>query len=274
MSRCGRNHLAVLAVALAVGCAANAVRPPSPATAIRIEDEVATPAPPNERYYIVLFGSQNTPKRARYTHSWGTVVKATCSPDKSEPDLEVHTISWMPATLEIHPLRFWVEPGVNLTLEFTLREMLENNHERVSMWGPYEIHHGLYHRFVTQRCFLESGQIGYQAIDTVGEAARCGNGSDCIHAMTDMDPLFDRTEYPLSRFGESATRHVVRQIMTRPIVINPPCTHDWLICRLGLDQYPIVRRTYRGPVVPFSVEAALEYAANAEAGNRRRRILR
>jgi hypothetical protein len=62
--------------------------------------------------------------------------------------------------------------------------------------------------------------------------------------------------------------------MTRPIVINPQCTHDWLICRLGLDQYPIVRRTYRGPVVPFSVEAALDYAANAEAGNRRRRILR
>jgi len=26
--------------------------------------------------------------------------------------------------------------------------------------------------------------------------------------------------------------------------------------------------------VPFSVEAALDYAANAEAGNRRRRILR
>jgi len=267
------RNLAISVVVFAVGCAASAVRPPSPATALRLEDFLSSPPPPNERYYVVLFGSQGTPKRAKYTHSWGTVIKATCTPDQAEPELDVHTISWMPATLDIHPLRFRVDPGVNLTLDFTLQEMLANN-ERVSMWGPYEIHHGLYHRFVTQRDFLESGQIGYQCIDTVGEAARCGNGSDCIHAMTDMDPFFDRDEYPLSRFGQSATRHVVRQIMTRPIVINPPCTHDWLICRLGLDKYPIVRRTYRGPVKPFSIEAAQEYAANAESGNRRRLLSR
>jgi len=268
MSRRRRNHLAVLAVVFAVGCAANAVRPPSPATALRVEDFLAMPAPPNERYYLLLFGSQSTPKLARYTHSWGTVVKATCTPGQTEQDLEVHTISWMPATLDIHPMQFHVEPGVNLMLDFTIPAMLAN-HERVCMWGPYEIWHGLYHRFVTQRSFLESGQIGYQCVDTVGEAARCGNGSDCIHAMTDIDPFFDRQEYPLSRFGESATRHVVRQIMTRPIVINPPCTHDWLIRRLGLDHYPIVPRTYRGPVVPFSPEAVQEYAANAESGRRR-----
>jgi len=174
----------------------------------------------------------------------------------------------MPATLDIRPLRFRVEPGVNLTLQRTLEYTLGSN-ERVSMWGPYEIWHGMYHRFVTQASFITSDQIGYQCIDTVGEAARCGNGSDCIHAMTDMDPFFDRQEYPLTRFGESATRHVVRQILTRPIVINPPCTHDWLIDRLGLDQYPIVRRRYVGPVVPYSPEAVRDYAA-ANAGSTRR----
>jgi len=270
MFRRRRNYLAVLVLVFAVGCAARAIRPPSPATAMRLEDALATPPPPNERYYILLFGSQSTPKLARYTHSWGTVVKATCAPGQTEPDLEVHTISWMPATLEIHPLRFRVEPGVNLTMDFTIKEMLCNNNERVSLWGPYEIWHGLYQRFVTQRSFLESGQIGYQCIDTVGEAARCGNGSDCIHAMTDIDPFFDRQEYPLTRFGDSATRHVVEQIMTRPIVINPPCTHDWLICRLGLDQYPIVRRAYEGQVVPFTPEAAREHAAS-NGGSRRSR---
>ena len=260
MSRCVRNHLAVLAAALVVGCAATAVRPPSPATALRPEEFLATPPPPNERYYLLLFGSQTTPKLARYTHSWGTVVKATCVPGQARPALEIHTISWMPATLEIRPLRFQVEPGVNLTLERTLEYVLDNN-ERVSMWGPYEIWHGMYHRFVTQESFLTSGRISYQCIDTVGEAARCGNGSDCIHAMTDMDPFFDRQEYPLSRFGEAATAHVVRQIMTRPIAINPSCPHDWLIGCLGLDHYPIIRRSYRGPVVPFSPEAVQEYLA-------------
>ena len=49
--------------------------------------------------------------------------------------LEVHTISWMPATLDIHPLRFHVEPGMNLTLEFTLQEMLEQPERRLHV-GP------------------------------------------------------------------------------------------------------------------------------------------
>jgi hypothetical protein len=268
MSRGVWDHLTVFAVVFAAGCAATAVRPPSPATALRAEESLATPPPPNERYYLLLFGSQSSPKVARYTHSWGTVVKAVCVPGQAEPALEVHTISWMPATLDIHPLRFRVEPGVNLTLDRTIEYVLASN-ERVSMWGPYEVWHGLYQRFVTQESFLVSGQIGYQCIDSIGEAARRGNGSDCIHAMTDIDPVFDRQEYPLSRFGESGTQHVVRQILTRPLVINPPCTHDWLIGRLGLDRCPIVRRCYQGPVVPFSPAALQEYLA-ANANSKRR----
>src|SRR4051812_18893549 len=185
MARFSRRHLAVLAAVVTLGCAATAVRPPSPATALRGDQFLATP-PPNERYYVLLFGSQSTPKLARYTHSWGTVVKATCVPGQAQPELEVHTISWMPCTLEIHPWHFHVEPGVNLTLTRTLEYALGSN-ERVSLWGPYEIWQGLYHRFVTQESFLNTGQIGYQSPDTIGEAARRGNGSDCIHAMTDID---------------------------------------------------------------------------------------
>jgi len=257
-------------IVFAAGCAGNAIRPPSPATAMRPEEIAARPQPSDERYYLIVFGSQSTPKRARYTHSWATVVKATCRPSQAEPDLDVHTISWMPATLEIHPLRFRVEPGVNLSMDVSVQEMLRNG-ERVSMWGPYEVWHGLYQRFVTQEAFIASGQIGYQAIDTVGEAARCGNGSDCIHAITDMDPFFDRQQYPLTRFGESASLHVVRQIMTRPIVINPSCTHDWLTCRLGLNRYPIVRRQYEGPVEPYSPEAFQAYiASHGNSGGRRK----
>jgi hypothetical protein len=270
MIRCPRAYVAVLAAVVAAGCAATAVRPPSPATALREDQFLANPPPPNERYYVLLFGSQSTPKVARYTHSWATVVKATCVPGQDQPALEAHTISWMPCTLEIHPWRFQVEPGVNLTLAHTLEYALGSN-ERVSMWGPYEIWQGTYQRFVTQESFLNAGQIGYQCTDSVGEAARRGNGSDCIHAMTDMDPFFGRREYPLVRFGESGTRNIVRQIMTRPIVINPPCTHDWLIGCLGLDHYPIVRRYYHGHVVPFSPEAVREYVAtHADPGRRNR----
>jgi hypothetical protein len=83
--------------------------------------------------------------------------------------------------------------------------------------------------------------------------------------------LNGRREYPLSHFGESGTQHVVRQILTWSIVIDPPCTHDCLIGRFGLDRCPIVRRNYQGPVVPFSPEALQEYlATNADSGRRGR----
>src|SRR4051794_19105911 len=132
MSRRPRNYMSLLVAVFTAGYAANAIRPPSPATALRAEQFLATPPPPNERYYLLLFGSQSTPRVARYTHSWGTVVKAVCLPGQAEPELEVHTISWMPAILDIHPLRFRVEPGVNLTLQRTLEYVLDNN-ERVSL---------------------------------------------------------------------------------------------------------------------------------------------
>ena len=137
---------------------------------------------------------------------------------------------------------------------------MRRNGERISMWGPYEVWHGAYVRFRTQKAFLESGQIGYQCVDTVGEAARKGNGCNCIHAISDLDPQWGRLEYPLAQFGQAASEHIVKQILERPIVIDPPRTHDWLIPALGLDRYPIIHRPYPGAVVPFSPEAVWQPA--------------
>src|SRR5262249_42781614 len=121
----------------------------------------------------------------------------------------------------------------------------------------YETWHGLYKRFMTQKAFLDSNAVGYQAVDTIGEAARKGNGCNCFHALSDMDPLFDRRQYPLRYFGDSATLNIVRQLQQRPVLIQPRRTHDWLIPALGLDRYPIVRRHYEGPYREFSPEAQL-----------------
>lgn len=236
------------------GCSARAKQPPTPAREIRATDLLAAPVPRGERYYLLMFGSQSHPKMPRYTHSWATVVKVTDRGPGCAPHIENHTISWMPASLTIRPMSFRVEPGVNLDLHTSLREMLKHD-ETIAMWGPYEVWHGMYHRFLAQKSFLESGAIGYQCIDSVGEAAHTGCGCDCIHAITDMDPQFDRRRYPLSYYGIAASRHAVEQVLTRPIVIDAPRTHDWLIPALGLDCYPIRRECYRGKAVPFSPEA-------------------
>jgi hypothetical protein len=86
-------------------------------------------------------------------------------------------------------------------------------------------------------------------------------GCDCIHAISDMDPMLERRSYPLIYYGTSGTRHLVEQVMKRPVFIDPPHTHDWLIPQLDLDGYPITREFYSGEIVAYSPEAIQAAAA-------------
>ena len=146
------------------GCAQFAVPTDTPARNVSYID-LNDPAPPGERYYLLVFGSQTTPKVPRFTHTWITFVRV----QGDGCELEQHTISWMPATLFIKTFQPFVEPGVNLTLIESI-EMARSYGERVSLWGPYEIPPGLYRKLLLQKQYIESGAIGYQCIDTIGEA--------------------------------------------------------------------------------------------------------
>jgi hypothetical protein len=77
--------------------------------------EPALPPPPGPvicyRHYATLFGAQSVPFRIRYTHTWGTVVRTAVTPTGEYP-VQIDTVSWMPATLEIRPLALRPEPGV------------------------------------------------------------------------------------------------------------------------------------------------------------------
>src|SRR5262249_14815350 len=108
------------------------------------------------RYFAIIFGSQSVPLRPKYTHTWATVVKV--SDDAGGCAVESHTISWMPATLNIRVWSFRPEPGVNLDLHTTLR-LMRCNGERLSMWGPYEIDDLRYYRFLQQKARMESGIV-------------------------------------------------------------------------------------------------------------------
>src|SRR5262249_51300479 len=141
--------LVALCVVLA-GCARYAHRPDSPASQVSYID-LNDPAPPGERYYLMVFGSQTTPKIPRFTHTWVTFVRAPgpCIP------VEQNTISWMPASMFIRTWRPYVEAGVNLSMTGSI-EMARGYGERVSMWGPYEIPPGLYRKLLLQKTYIES----------------------------------------------------------------------------------------------------------------------
>jgi hypothetical protein len=228
------------------GCADFAVQPQTPARS-RTFAGLREP-PPGEHFYVIVFGSESTPRMPRFTHSWGTFIRVTGQGEGREPIIETDTISWMPATLDIRPWCFEIETGVNLGLHETLRYTIDTG-EHIAQWGPAECRPELYYRAVVQKEFLESGRMGYQCIDTAGVAGRTGLGCDCIHAITDMDPIYSRNRYRLIRFGIAASRFIAGELGRRDMLIHPNQTHDWLNRWLGLHSYPINHRTFRGSPV-------------------------
>ena len=191
-----------------------------------------------EFYYVMIFGSQSSPKFLRYTHTWATFVRAVGEgPDPASYAIESHTISWLPQSLEVRVWRPWPEPGVNLDLYQTL-EAVYTHRERVTMWGPFLVDRRLYERSQWVLQIIASGAPQYRAIST----ARDMLISDCIHAVAAVDPVFGRRHYPLIRIGKPASRFMARQIMTRSPergVEQERYDNSWLIPRLGLDHYPI-----------------------------------
>ncbi len=237
-----RSHalwLFLSCLAATSGCALFAHRPPTPAKDLDIS-RVRAPQP-GEHFYATLFGSESVPKIPHLTHSFGTVIRVVDQRAGEPPLIESHTISWLPASLKVDIWRLEPEKGANLDLHETLKFVLASG-ERVSQWGPYECRPELYYRFLVQKEFLESGRVGYQANDELGEAARKADGCDCIHALTDMDPRFARGHYPLIRIGDTATEFIVDECRRHELFIGPGETHPWLNAYLGLDSYTIVHR--------------------------------
>ena len=141
-----------------------------------------------EFYYIMVFGSQTSPKLLRYTHTWATFIRAVGEgTDPSSYALEAHTISWFPRTLDIRVLRPWPEPGANLDLYQTLA-VVHSQGEQVTMWGPFLLDKAVYDRSLWVRQVFESGIAQYRAISGPGNLLI----SDCIHAVAAVDPEFGR----------------------------------------------------------------------------------
>jgi hypothetical protein len=155
-------------------------------------------------------------------------------PDPRTYSLQVHTISWLPQSLEIHVWRPCPEPGVNLDLYQTL-EAVYSNRESVTMWGPLLIHKEAYDKSLGILQVIASGAARYRAIDSLRNLLI----SDCIHAVAAIDPIFGRGHYPLIRIGKPASRYMARQIMIHGPVDQSLYDNSWLIPRLGLDRYPI-----------------------------------
>lgn len=205
---------------------------------------ILCPAPifGQDRYFLMIFGSQPQFKIPNKCHTWGTIIKT------SETDgvlkTEAHTISWVPADQKVRLLAIRSKPGINLDLLSTI-ERYQNLNGKVSVWGPYEIQDGsgpsLYERTLQQIAKLESGTERYMAIDP-DFGPRRQTVSDCIHAITDIDENHGRNFYSeLLRFGDPASEFIVATLAKRGR-INRSVRHEWVLEALGLDCASLTRR--------------------------------
>jgi hypothetical protein len=194
-----------------------------------------------ERYFLMVFGSQQIPPRAKYSHSFATFVKATA--DGSCPQrwcLESHTISWLPQTLEIRVRALFPECGQNLELHATMRWCLATG-QRISMWGPYEVRKEIYDAALAQSALLEGGSVCYKVIDT---GYRSDVACNCIHAVSSV---YDghRVRVFSPSFGETASWYLTQRF--EPWILDCRCRHEWVASGLRLDCYPIIRRDFESP---------------------------
>src|SRR5579871_5453489 len=119
----------------------------------------------DDRYYMMIFSSQGAPNVVRHSHTFAVFVKAFGRgqfPDNYQ--LEAHTISWMPASGHIWPLRPGPVPGVNMSLAETFK-WAEAEGKHISMWGPFPVKQRLYDMAVSQESKLNQGKMQYQCID-------------------------------------------------------------------------------------------------------------
>jgi len=231
-------RLAIVASTLLLGCGASGAFMP---TVCRAQAPVGGGQAPagglDERFYYLLFTAQDALKNPRETHTWAVMVRMV-----EGRIAETQSISWLPSDLRIKPAKLVVEPGTNFSYDETIRWTLAESRQKIALWGPYEASPELYHRFLARKGQLESGAIGYQCLDMLGEAALRRNGVNCVHSLTPIEgPVTDDL---FRSYGHSSGLYMSQSLATRGLIAPYSGREEWLVPALGLQQVPLERRSF------------------------------
>lgn len=199
---------------------------------------VFSQTPSGDRYYVLLFGGQGDLLRPRTAHTWATFIRTTPNPDGTTA-VEAHTISWLPATLNIRPFAVMAEKGVNLTLDQTFDFISSHPRTRVAVWGPYEIPAERFEQAMQQKAKLESGAVRYHALGLLG---RRSDVMHCIDGVTRIDPAWEKAANPSRWFGEGGTAQAVRAGVRSGFIPEPLVRQDWLIPQVNTGGHALVQR--------------------------------
>jgi hypothetical protein len=193
---------------------------------------VCAPAQASDRYYMIVFGSETNVLEPQTAHTFASFIKTT---DAAPQKPEVHTISWLPASLEVVVWRRFPEPGKNFDLKTTLK-WAKDAGAQVVYWGPYEIKKELYDMALKQEEKLQGGKIAYKALDLRFRP----QASNCIHAVADIDTKDGRL-YNGATFGAEASNQVTEHL--KSWIVNPGQEDAKVFNQLGIDDLGITFRS-------------------------------
>lgn len=195
-----------------------------------------------DRYFLIVMGSQRTFKSPDHAHTFATFVKRCDGPNGVQ--LETRTISWLPASQHVRTLKIRPETGKNYGLDETIR-FLQGDKQRVSLWGPYEIGPELFELAGRKVEELDGGRIRYKSYDGF---YRSDNVTNCIHAVASVTGGH-RVRVFGPGWGDTASYFVLESMM--PWVVGRTTTHDCVVGELGLDKYAIAyRKVFDKPRIP------------------------
>ena len=194
------------------------------------------PKPEHVSYYMVVFASQRGANEPRYSHTFATFVSVTGRGENEDHEIEIHTLSWLPKSLNIVILRAQTEPGINLDLQASL-DWAASVQARVTAWGPYRIQEELYQAARNQIDRLNGGGIAYKAFKLLDRS----EATNCIYALADIEQGRGLLSAGTAH-GEAASQMVVRHFQRR--IIHPEQTHDWMRGRLGLEKHAVTFKSF------------------------------
>lgn len=196
------------------------------------------PAWGEEKHFVLFFAYEDCRGRVENSHTFVEFIRAEVSPNAPPTILQRDVISWFPANgkVRIHTLR--AEPGRNATLDETLA-IVDSRGFKLISWGPYELKPCVYRLALQRKQELESGTVTYKAIDRFTLANRSAN---CVHAAADLDSNARHIGEFNVKFGENATKQVIRHYVHSEYLCNKCVVRDDVFAVLGFAGRCIDRR--------------------------------
>jgi hypothetical protein len=195
---------------------------------------VAAPASAQCEDYLLVFAGDRARYQATHAHTFAAVVRIEKLPGALPRVVDFASISWLPETMKVRALAVRSETGRNVPLDETLRVYTSDGH--VCMWGPYRIQPELTEFFKSRAVLVESS-FRYKGASFLSPRQVC----DCTRAIEEMvDP--NRRYIGVFGYGAAAASVVVRNFS--PWIIDPEQKHPWVATLLGLDEFPLICRSY------------------------------